>query len=158
MGREGTILLEISSFPRFPNGSPPIADVTHSADNSQSIAGEPFTMAVTRIVANLSAPDPIGLAKFYQEVFELDLPFEMGWIAFLGKDSTQKIELHTASEGGSGTDLPVISIGVDDLDATEAAVRAAGAEVVYGPATEDWGLRRFFFRDPAGNLVNVVDS
>jgi predicted enzyme related to lactoylglutathione lyase len=137
---------------------PPIADVTHSADNSQSIAEEPFTMAVTRIVANLSAPDPMGLAKFYQEVFELDLPFEMGWIAFLSKDSTQKIELHTASEGGSGTDLPVISIGVDDLDATEAAVRAAGAEVVYGPATEDWGLRRFFFRDPAGNLVNVVDS
>ena len=115
-------------------------------------------MAVTRIVANLSAPDPMGLAKFYQEVFELDLPFEMGWIAFLSKDSAQKIELHTASEGGSGTDLPVISIGVDDLDATEAAVRAAGAEVVYGPATEDWGLRRFFFRDPAGNLVNVVDS
>jgi len=23
---------------------------------------------------------------------------------------------------------------------------------------EPWGLRRFFFRDPAGNLVNVVDS
>ena len=115
-------------------------------------------MAVTRIVANLSAPDPVGLAKFYQEVFELDLPFEMGWIAFLTIDSTQKIELHTASEGGSGTDLPVISIGVDDLGATEAAVRAAGAEMVYGPVTEDWGLRRFFFRDPAGNLVNVVDS
>jgi predicted enzyme related to lactoylglutathione lyase len=119
---------------------------------------EKFTMAVTRIVANLSAPDPIGLAKFYQQAFELDLPFEMGWIAFLTNGSTQKIELHTASEGGSGTDLPVISIGVDDLVAAEAAVRAAGADVVYGPVTEDWGLRRFFFRDPAGNLVNVVDS
>jgi predicted enzyme related to lactoylglutathione lyase len=115
-------------------------------------------MAVTRIVANLTAPDPIALAKFYEEVFDLDLPFEMGWIAFLSKDTAQKIELHTASEGGSGTDLPVISIGVDDLDATEAAVREAGAEVVYGPVAEAWGLRRFFFRDPAGNLVNVVDS
>jgi predicted enzyme related to lactoylglutathione lyase len=49
----------------------------------------------------------------------------------------------------------VISIGVDDLDVTETAVRAAGAEVVYGPVRESWGLRRFFFRDPAGNLVNV---
>jgi len=97
-------------------------------------------------------------AHRFQEVFDLDVPFEMGWIAFLSKDSAQKIELHTASEGGSGSELPVISIGVDDLDAAEAAVRAAGAEVVYGPATEDWGLRRFFFRDPAGNLVNVVDS
>lgn len=82
----------------------------------------------------------------------------MGWITFLSKDATQKIELHTASEGGSGTKLPVISIGVDDLDSTETAVRAAGAEVVYGPVKEAWGLRRFFFRDPAGNLIDVVDS
>jgi len=115
-------------------------------------------MRVTRIVANLTAPDPIGLAKFYAEVFALDLPFDMGWIAFLSGKTTQKIELHTASQGGSGTELPVISIGVDDLDAAQAAVRAAGAEVVYGPVSEAWGLRRFFFRDPAGNLVNVVDS
>ncbi len=115
-------------------------------------------MGVTRIVANLLAPDPITLAKFYQQVFELDSPLDMGWISFLTNDSTQKIELHTASQGGSGTDLPLISIGVDDLDATEASVRAAGAEIVYGPVTEEWGLRRFYFRDPAGNLVNVVDS
>jgi len=119
---------------------------------------EVFAMRVTRIVANLSAPDPMGLAEFYAKVFALDLPFDMGWIAFLNTESTQKIELHTASQGGCGTELPVISIGVDDLDAAESAVRAAGAEVVYGPVSEEWGLRRFFFRDPAGNLVNVVDS
>jgi predicted enzyme related to lactoylglutathione lyase len=115
-------------------------------------------MAVTRIVANLSAPDPMALAKFYNEVFGLDLHFDMGWIAFLTRDTTQKIELHTASEGGCGTELPIISIGVDDLDATEAAVRIAGAEVVYGPVKEAWGLRRFYFRDPVGNLINVVDN
>lgn len=115
-------------------------------------------MGVTRIVANLKASDPMALAKFYNETFKLDLPFDMGWIAFLNKDATQKIELHTASEGGCGTELPVISIGVEDLEEAEAAVRAAGAEVVYGPTTEAWGLRRFFFRDPSGNLVNVVDS
>ena len=114
-------------------------------------------MAVTRIVANLTAPDPMALARFYKEVFELELAFDMGWIAFLSREATQKIELHTASEGGSGTEIPVISIGVEDLDAAEAAVRAAGAEVVYGPDEESWGVRRFYFRDPAGNLVNVVD-
>ena len=46
-----------------------------------SIAGA--VMAVTRIVANLPTPDPMGLTRFYREVFELDLYFEMGWIAFL---------------------------------------------------------------------------
>ena len=114
-------------------------------------------MGVTRIVANLPASDPLALAEFYREVFNMSLPLDMGWISFLATDSTQKIELHAASEGGSGTELPVISIGVDDLDATEVAVRAAHAEIVYGPVQEDWGLRRFYFRDPAGNLVNVVD-
>ena len=115
-------------------------------------------MAVTRVVADLHAPDPIVLARFYRDVFGFDLTLDLGWIAFLGKDMNQKIELHTASEGGHGAELPVISIGVEDLGTIEFAVRAAGAEVVYGPVKESWGLRRFFFRDPAGNLVNVVDS
>lgn len=137
--------------------SPPIADVTDSAVDFPPIVG-PVQMAVTRIIANLTAPDPISLAKFYEAVFGLDLTNGMGWIALLSQPGAQKIELHMASQGGGGTELPVISIGVEDLDATEAAVRAAGADVVYGPTTEEWGLRRFFFRDPAGNLVNVVDS
>lgn len=115
-------------------------------------------MAVTRIVANIPASNPGALARFYQKVFGLDLPLDMGWITFLTNGSTQKIELHTASQGGSGTELPIISIGVDDLAATEALVRAAGAEIVYGPVKEDWGITRFYFRDPEGNLINVVDS
>lgn len=114
-------------------------------------------MGVIRIIANLAAPDPKALAKFYQQVFGLDIPNDMGWITFLANGSKQKVELHTASQGGSNTELPVISIGVDDLKATEDAVRTAGAEIVYGPVTEEWGLRRFYFRDPAGNLINVVD-
>jgi predicted enzyme related to lactoylglutathione lyase len=114
-------------------------------------------MGVTRIVANLKASDPIALARFYKDVFDLDMPLDMKWITFLTADSTQRIELHTASEGGSGTELPVISIGVEDLDATLEAVRSAGSTVVYGPTTEEWGLRRFSFTDPAGNLANVVD-
>lgn len=114
-------------------------------------------MAVRRIVPNLRAADPPALARFYAEVFGLDVPLDMGWIAFVEAGERQKIELHAASEGGSGTDVPVISIGVDDLDAAEAAVRRAGADVVYGPVDEPWGLRRFYFRDPGGNLINVVD-
>ena len=115
-------------------------------------------MAVTRVVANLTAADPVALARFYQQAFEMALPYEMGWIAFLEGGASQMIELHVASQGGPGLELPVISIGVSDLDATEAAVRSSGGTVVYGPVVEEWGLRRFFFRDPAGNLVNVVDS
>ncbi|MWD27243.1 glyoxalase [Aquicoccus sp. SCR17] len=114
-------------------------------------------VAVTRIVANLRAPDPGALAAFYARVFGLDLPLDMGWIAFLESGGTQKVELHAAAEGGSGTELPAISVGVTDLAAAETALRAEGCEIVHGPVDEPWGLRRFFFRDPAGNLINVVD-
>ena len=119
---------------------------------------EETTRWVTRIVTNLKARDPIALATFCKDVFDLNIPLDMNWITFLTNDETQIIELHTAAQGGSGTELPVISIGVEDLDATEAAVRGAGADIVYGPTIEKWGLRRFYFIDPAGNLVNVVDS
>jgi predicted enzyme related to lactoylglutathione lyase len=112
---------------------------------------------VLRIVPNLPAADPAALAGFYARVFGLDLPLDMGWIAFLtGAGRQQQIELHTAAQGGSGPAVPAISIEVDDLAAAEVAARAAGAAVVYGPADEPWGLRRFYLRDPAGNLVNVL--
>jgi predicted enzyme related to lactoylglutathione lyase len=94
-------------------------------------------MGFTRIVANLRAPNLSELAKFYQEVFDFTMPLNMGWICFLTNFAKQKIELHTASQGGSGTELPLISGEVDDLDTAEASVRAAGADIVYGPVEED---------------------
>jgi hypothetical protein len=45
------------------------------------------SMGVTRIIANLTAPNPIALAKFYEEVFGLDIPHDMGWISFLTNGS-----------------------------------------------------------------------
>lgn len=113
-------------------------------------------MAVLSVVPNLPARDPAELARFYEAVFGLSLTFDMGWIAFLGGAAMAETRLQLAREGGSGTELPAISILVDDLDPVLAALRATGAEPVYGPVTEPWGIRRFYLRDPEGNLVNVA--
>jgi catechol 2,3-dioxygenase-like lactoylglutathione lyase family enzyme len=43
----------------------------------------------------------------------------------------------------------------DDVDATFATVRDAGAEIVAEPADQFWGVRDFAVRDPAGNLVRI---
>src|SRR5829696_8159458 len=45
---------------------------------------------------------------------------------------------------------PDVSIEVDDVDEVYERARAAGAEVVYALTDEEWGLRRFFVRDPNG--------
>jgi uncharacterized glyoxalase superfamily protein PhnB len=45
---------------------------------------------------------------------------------------------------------------VDDVDEVYARALAAGAEITYPMTDEDWGLRRFFVRDPSGAIVNVT--
>ena len=37
------------------------------------------------------------------------------------------------------------------------ALAAAGAEIVYPLTDEEWGLRRFFVRDPNGAVINVTE-
>jgi len=113
-------------------------------------------MTVLRIVPNLPARDPSALAEFYAKIFDLEIEHQMGWIAFLAGPSQARSQLQVATEGGAGTPLPAISISVDDLETPLARLRATGAEPVYGPVTEPWGVRRFFLRDPEGNLVNVA--
>jgi uncharacterized glyoxalase superfamily protein PhnB len=51
---------------------------------------------------------------------------------------------------------PDISIEVDDVDQVHARAVAAGADVVYPLTDEEWGLRRFFVRDPNGAVINVT--
>lgn len=113
-------------------------------------------MAVLRITPNLPTANPSELAKFYGDTFELMLRMDMEWITFLDTGYESPTSLQLASEGGSGTDLPVISIEVDNLDQILDRLHTAGLHPEYGPVQEPWGIRRFFFRDPAGNLVNVA--
>ena len=42
------------------------------------------------------------------------------------------------------------------MDEVHARAVAAGAEIVYPLTDEDWGLRRFFVRDPNGAIINVT--
>ena len=113
-------------------------------------------MNVRRITPNLFAKEPTALAAFYGDVFGLTLRMDMGWISFLDTGAASATSLQLANEGGSGTDLPAISIEVDDLDPILNRLRATGLQPTYGPKTEPWGIRRFFFRDPEGNLINVA--
>ncbi|MER5277047.1 VOC family protein [Streptomyces sp. NPDC002809] len=79
-----------------------------------------------------------------------------GWIMTLASPShpTAQISIMTADRTGPVT--PDLSVEVEDVDAVYAAVVEGGAEIVYGPADEEWGVRRFFVRDPNGRVVNVL--
>ncbi|MDN2566455.1 VOC family protein [Aquibium sp. A9E412] len=113
-------------------------------------------MTVKRIVANLPAGEPAALAAFYRDLFALETVMDHGWILTLAGSGTHRAQLGFASEGGNGTPVPDLSIEVEDVDALHARAVAAGHAIVYGPADEPWGVRRFFLRDPAGRLINVL--
>ncbi|MBO9689141.1 MAG: VOC family protein [Mitsuaria chitosanitabida] len=113
-------------------------------------------MHVKRIIANLAAPDPSAVDGFYREILGLELAMDHGWIRTYAGDARMSVQVSIASEGGSGTPVPDLSIEVDDLDEALRRMHRAGIPVEYGPAHEPWGVRRFYVRDPLGKLVNLL--
>ena len=117
---------------------------------------EGLLMAVKRIVTNLAADKPESAATFYRDVLGLELLMDHGWIQTYGNAEPMTVHVSIARGGGSGTPVPDLSIEVDNLDEILARIHAAGITLEYGVAEEPWGARRFFVRDPLGNLVNIL--
>ncbi len=113
-------------------------------------------MKVKRIVANIAAQDLVLAGRFYQDVLGLELLMDHGWIATYGSRETMNVQLSIASQGGSNTPVPDLSIEVDDVDAAFERMRQAGFPAEYGPVDEPWSVRRFYVRDPFGKLVNIL--
>lgn len=113
-------------------------------------------MKVKRIVANIATEDVAAARRFYQDILGLDLLMDHGWLATYGSAQKMSVQVSVASEGGSGTPVPDLSIEVDDLDAALERMKRAGIKIEYGPADEPWGVRRFYVRDPLGRLINIL--
>jgi catechol 2,3-dioxygenase-like lactoylglutathione lyase family enzyme len=113
-------------------------------------------MRVKRIVANILASDLEAAKRFYEEALGLEVLMDLGWITTYGSGETVVAQISVATQGGSGTPLPDLSIEVDDVDAAILRMKNAGFPIVYGPADEPWGVRRFYVRDPFGKLVNIL--
>ena len=114
-------------------------------------------MAVKRIVANIAA-DSVGLGfAFYGDALGMNVVMDLGFIVTLaGEDSTAP-QISIASEGGSGTPVPDLTIEVDNFDDVDRRLSDRGFTAEYGPVVEPWGVRRFFVRDPYGRLVNILE-
>ena len=114
-------------------------------------------MKVKRIVANVKATDLERAHKFYGEVLGLELLMDLDWIRTYGTSAKMQTQISFLTEGGSGAPAPDLSIEVDDLAETLKRVKRAGVAVEYGPVQEPWGVRRFFVRDPFGQLLNILE-
>ncbi|MCR8630619.1 VOC family protein [Paenibacillus radicis (ex Xue et al. 2023)] len=113
-------------------------------------------MKIKRIVANIDTQDTTAAKRFYHDVLGLDLLMDHGWIRTYGSSEEMSIQISFASQGGSGTSTPDLSIEVDDVDSALERVMKAGIPIEYGPTDEPWGVRRFYVRDPFGKLINIL--
>lgn len=113
-------------------------------------------MKVHRIVANVATADIEKVDSFYRGLLGLDVIMDHGWLRTYGSASKMTVQLNFASQGGSETPVPDLSIEVDDLAEALRRVQDSGVLVEYGPVTEPWGVRRFYVRDPLGKLVNIL--
>jgi catechol 2,3-dioxygenase-like lactoylglutathione lyase family enzyme len=113
-------------------------------------------MRVKRIAANIKTSDVDKADAFYHEVLGLECVMNHGWILTYGSDSKMTVQVSIASEGGSGTPVPDLSIEVDNIEAALAGVKKANIPIAYGPVSEPWGVRRFYVRDPFGKLINIL--
>lgn len=110
---------------------------------------------VGRIVPDLVTERLSELADFYADIFGLDTNMDQGWVRSLGPCGGGG-ELIIMAAAEVEDPVPMMSIGVDDVDAAYARARAADATIVYEITDEPWGVRRFFLADPDGRVVNVV--
>ncbi|MEZ5831126.1 MAG: VOC family protein [Dongiaceae bacterium] len=113
-------------------------------------------MKVKRIIANIATNDIAAAKRFYQDILGLGLSMDLGWIATYGSSEKMSVQVSIATEGGSGTQVPELSIEVDDLDDALRRMKDANIRIEYGPADEPWGVRRFYVRDPFDKLVNIL--
>ncbi|MBB5440825.1 catechol 2,3-dioxygenase-like lactoylglutathione lyase family enzyme [Pedobacter sp. AK017] len=112
---------------------------------------------VKRIVANLHTENIAKAEAFYKNILGLECLMDHGWITTYGiENQKMTVQVSFASEGGSGTLTPDLSIEVDDFEETLNRTMEGGFVIEYGPIVEPWGVKRFYTRDPFGKLINIL--
>ena len=112
-------------------------------------------MAVKRIKPNILSERFEESREFYNDVIGLGGGDGLDWILFFGTEQ-REVQLSVMKVDIKAHIHAEVSIEVDNLDAVYERAGASGAEIVYPLTDEEWGLRRFFVRDPNGAIINVT--
>ena len=107
----------------------------------------------------LTVPDVDAASNAFVDVLGLREVMNLGWIVTLAQPDDSGELRHQVSLMTKDATAPVnpnVSIEVDDVDTAHQAAIEAGLTIVHPLSDEDWGVRRFFFADAAGNVINVL--
>lgn len=111
-------------------------------------------MDIVRVVPIITVTDIDSSAKVYEEVLGLHRVMDHGWIATFSDGDGLQISLMTRDETAPCN--PTVSVEVSDVDEAYRRAQDTGAEIVHALQAEAWGVRRFFVKDAAGAVINVL--
>ncbi|GAA2337834.1 VOC family protein [Streptomyces kunmingensis] len=111
-----------------------------------------------RAVPNVAVDGEESLAanRAFYGALGFEEVMDLGWVMTMASPTRPTVQINFIEQGGPALVVPDMSVEVSDVDAAYAAMLAAGAEIVRDLRDEEWGVRRFFVRDPQGKVVNVV--
>ncbi|AIJ15576.1 VOC family protein [Streptomyces violaceoruber] len=115
-------------------------------------------MSIRRIVPNIhvEAEGQWNTSREFYGLLGFEEVMDMGWVTTLASPSNPTAQISLFTEERTAPVVPDLSVEVEDVDAVYAQVVASGAEIVREPQDEEWGVRRFFVRDPNGRVINVL--
>ncbi len=104
--------------------------------------------------ANTATEDLDKAEAFYGRILGLERLMDHGWFRTYGSDERMRVQVSFGAEGGSGTEVPDLSIEVDDLETALARFEEASVPIEYGPVSEPGacGVSTFATRSASSSI------
>src|SRR5687768_13742478 len=107
-------------------------------------------MTVRRIMPDIqvASEEALSTSRTFYGLLGFEEVMNMGWMTTLASPANPTAQISFFTEERTAPVVPDLSVEVEDVDAVYGRVRASGAEIVLELRDEEWGVRRFFTRDP----------
>ena len=113
-------------------------------------------MSIRRVVPDITTPRLEQSRDFYVGLLGFQVAMDMGWVVNLVAPDNPTAQVILMTRDATAPVQPQMSIEVADVDAVHHKAVDRGDDIVYPLTDEPWGVRRFFVRDPAGVVINVL--
>ncbi|TYK43022.1 VOC family protein [Actinomadura decatromicini] len=112
-------------------------------------------MSIRRVMPDIRSEAMEESRDFYG-LLGFEEVMNLGWVMTLASPSNPTAQVTFMTRDETAPVVPDMSVEVEDVDAIWALMQERGAEIVHPLQEEEWGVRRFFVRDPNGRVVNVL--